>query len=441
MRPRICELFDTTTTREYTLLDEVIKKDWLVNGETFKPVIIPRGIKNPACYLCNERISQVHWFYHKLCSECGEVSYRKRNFTKDLTGYKAIVTGGRVKLGYQIVLKLLRAGASVMITSRNWENALIRYKDEPDYESWGGRLHVCKINFDLLKIDQLLQEFDQELDRIWPDDPSIDIVIHNAAQTICDVAEVPFESKKRKREPEDNFPNKSARIEDSQKKSRKYPPIEWVETVFPEVDRYQRKIDQRETNTWSAKFGSVGIEEAKQVLIANAWAPFVLNQFLLPRLMASQYNGYIIHVHAKEGHFNSHKTLCHMHTNMAKAALSMMTRCLAKPMTTYSDRQEYQTVMAKDLPWVDRYSKAVVTNDIRHRGRNEHDLTKEIRVHGVDPGWFSVDEYTKESRIKKNLFFSVIDEIDAASRVVHPIFTEAQSFPGTWRHYVPLINF
>ena len=451
MRPRICELFDTASAREYTLLDEAIKKDWVEKKDELKPVKIPKGIRHPTCYLCNERMAEAHWFYHKLCYQCGEFSYQKRNLTKDLTGKKAIVTGGRVKLGYQVALKLLRAGASVAITSRNWENALVRYQDEPDYETWKDRLHVCRVSFDLLRIDELLGDLDRELNRIWPDGHSIDIIIHNAAQTICDVAEAPFPVQeltapfpvqepvtgKRKREDEEFVSNKSAKNDEKSKKRRRYPPIDWVENVFPEVDRYQRKVDQREINSWSTKFGQVGMQEAKQVLIANAWAPFVLNQFLLPRLING---GYIIHVHAKEGHFNSHKNLCHTHTNMAKAALCMMTRCLAKPSTTYSDRRQYQEDWAKDLPWTDRYRKLPVTENVDYRN-NSHNMTKELHVHGVDPGWFSVDEYTIETRIKKNLFFSVIDEIDAASRVVYPIFMEAPSFPGTWRHYVPLINF
>lgn len=460
MRPRICELFDTKTTREYTVLDNAIKEEWLANSEPFDPVLIPRGIKHPVCYLCHERVNQVHWFYHRLCFTCGEISYAKRHFTKDLTGYRAIVTGGRVKLGYQIALKLLRAGAAVAITSRNWENALTRYQDEPDYDVWKERLHVCKINFDLLRVDELLDQLDAELNRIWPDHPGIDIVIHNAAQTIFEVAEAPFvkaeskptETLKRKRE-DDADTNEQRKYTRHKKKEkspdkkktrrcRRYPPVDWVENVFPEIDRYQRKIDERETNTWNARFGTVRPEEAKQVLIANAWAPFVLNQFLLPRLQASRNKAYIIHVHAREGHFNVHKTLSHMHTNMAKAALCMMTRCLVAPVTTYASRQAYQKKWKEDLPWSARFSRPTTADEnTNHRTAPEHPFIKEITIHGVDPGWFSVDEYTRETRVNRNLFFSVIDEIDAAARVLYPIFIDAPSFPGTWRHYVPLLSF
>ena len=426
MRPRICELFDTTTTREYTIRDVQIG-----NEKPFTPIRIPDGIKGPICYLCHDRLNKVHWFYHRLCHRCGEVSYTKRQSIRDLTGHRAIVTGGRVKLGYQIALKLLRAGSSVLVTSRNWENALTRYQDEPDYEIWKDRLHVCRLDFDLLHVDQLLPSLEAELNRIWPDHPGVDIVVHNAAQTIPDVSEAPFVKG-----------GQSSESGVVPEKTRRYPPREWTTMAFPEVDRYQRKVDRRETNTWSTEFGHVGMDEAKQVLIANAWAPFVLNQFLLPRLLASRHTPYIIHVHAKEGHFESHKTLCHMHTNMAKAAVCMMTRCLALPTTSYSERRAYQQFWIDGLPWRGRFSEGGEDKIPAPRHRKlYHERTKAIHVHGVDPGWFSVDEYTIETRINKNLYFSPIDEIDAASRVVYPIFVEAPSFPGTWRHYIPVLDF
>jgi len=227
MRPRIRELFDTSTPREYTLLNDTIFKTWMKDKESFKPIPVPKSIWCPNCYLCGTRTKDVHWFYHQLCSTCGTTAYDKRNFQKDLSGQKAIVTGGRVKLGYQIALKLLRAGADVIITSRCWKNALNRYEDEPDFQTWKDRLHVCRLNFDLLHLDQLLPELNAELNRIWPNDSAIDILIHNAAQTICDVKEG---SQKRPREEDHDEAT-------PKKYSRRYPPRQWAENVFPEVDR------------------------------------------------------------------------------------------------------------------------------------------------------------------------------------------------------------
>lgn len=430
-RPKICELFDTQTAREYTILNETIRNQFAINELNLSPVEIPKKIKHPKCYLCNQRIVKTHWFYHFICPTCGDVSYQKRNLSKDLTGYKALVTGGRVKLGYQIALKLLRCGSQVLITSRNWKNAIERYQDEPDYHVWKDRLHVCQIDFDLLKIDILLKDLDQELNRIWPDDQSIDILINNAAQTISGIKE--SSSLNNDKQEEVVFEGKK----------RSFPPLSWCKNILPKVDRYQRVIDQRETNSWTCKFGNVDPEEAKQVLLANAWAPFVLTQFMLPRLMKSNKNPYIINLHSKEGHFSSHKTTNHSHTNISKAGLQIFTRILAATTSRIEDRQKFQEKYISDLPWKNRFIRNwktnIISNELNRSSTNE--VNKYINVCGCDPGFLSVDEFSLKDRIEKNLLFPPIDEIDGAARVLYPIFINMSSFPSTIRHYIPLIEY
>ena len=44
-----------------------------------------------------------------------------------IKGYICLVTGGRVRIGYQICLKLLRAGATVITTTRWPTDAVLRY--------------------------------------------------------------------------------------------------------------------------------------------------------------------------------------------------------------------------------------------------------------------------------------------------------------------------
>ena len=480
--PMICQLFDTTSTRQYTQLDEQVRHTQ--DEYDPSPIALPSGMRLPRCYLCCKRINQVHWFYSTICPTCGQAALRKRYLTRDLTGFKALVTGGRLKLGYQIALKLLRAGAQVVITSRNWTNALERYQDEPDYANWSQRLHVCQINFDLLQVDQLLPELEAELNRIWPDDSALDIIIHNAAQTISGVAEAAFSSStttdttptettttetttteagvtdvgtstaplskdidsvevpasilgKRKRPHQEKW----KKVKRQKVRGPKFPPMHWIQNKMPEVDRYQRKIDHRAVNTWTTRFGQVAPIEAKEVLLANAWAPFVLNQFLMRRLLKSTYGPFIIHVHAKEGHFSSHKTVCHTHTNMAKAAVSMMTRCLAGAETSPSFMSQYQSQWIEGLPWAERFKAQFIHADQKFKVRQHDKQFRQLKVHGVDPGWFSIDEYSFHQRIDQNLLFPPIDEIDAAARVVYPIMVNAPSFPGTWRHYVPLLEF
>lgn len=544
--PKICHLHNATSTTEFSSLETKYYSEYLANEmEQMEPrekeqtkkkskhrpsrtltssIKLPRFYSAPKCYRCAKPTNKFSWFYWSLCPECGNDSYRLRHLTTDLTGQRAIVTGGRLKLGFQIALKLLRFGAEVLITSRQWNNAIEAYKREPDYDIWKNRLYVAKLNFDLLRIDELLPQFGSIIDEIWGVNASIDIIVHNAAQTIFNVAEKlpecmsnlstssflssssssslsssssssssspssssPEEffsgeylstSKRSRSEANiDDFPDNEPLIKkpksmESNCESR-YPPSYWSTNPYPPVDKYHRLMDERSSNTWSTEFGNVNYTEAKQVLLANAWAPFVLNEFLLPRLMASTNQPYIIHVHAKEGNFSAHKTLNHTHTNMAKAALSMMTRCIGGHRSNYDENREYQRRYIHGLNWAIRYSPDLkrsakmekIQKEVKHtrhykskktlsqpivtdipkiekkKLQKENKISSKIRVHGVDPGWFSIDEYSLATRQEKHLLFPPIDDIDAASAVVYPIVMSAPSFPGTWKHYIPQVDF
>jgi hypothetical protein len=79
---------------------------------------IPRGDFRRHCNTCKQPYEALHRFYHQLCPACGDFNLQKRTQTADLAGFVCIVTGGRIRIGYEIVLKLLRAGATVLATSR-----------------------------------------------------------------------------------------------------------------------------------------------------------------------------------------------------------------------------------------------------------------------------------------------------------------------------------
>ena len=95
-----------------------------------------------ACYVCKAEYRRLHLFYDALCPACAELNYEKRFQTADLDGRVALVTGARVKIGYQAALKLLRAGAHVIATTRFPHDAARRYAGEPDFADWGSRLRV-----------------------------------------------------------------------------------------------------------------------------------------------------------------------------------------------------------------------------------------------------------------------------------------------------------
>lgn len=79
------------------------------------------------CYVCKEVFTTLHHFYDTMCKTCGDFNYAKRFQSADLTDQVALVTGARLKIGYQICLMMLRAGATVIATTRFPVDAAIRF--------------------------------------------------------------------------------------------------------------------------------------------------------------------------------------------------------------------------------------------------------------------------------------------------------------------------
>jgi NAD(P)-dependent dehydrogenase (short-subunit alcohol dehydrogenase family) len=131
-----------------------------------------------ACFICKLRFRELHHFYDALCPACAELNFRKRNATADLRGRVALVTGGRVKIGFHIALKLLRCGARVIATSRFPRDAAARFAAAPDFSEWGGRLEVVGLDLrDLGGLEAFCATLLREL-------PRLDILVNNACQTV-----------------------------------------------------------------------------------------------------------------------------------------------------------------------------------------------------------------------------------------------------------------
>ena len=94
------------------------------------------------CYVCKQDYSPIHHFYDQLCPACAELNWRKRGELADLRGRVALLTGGRVKIGYQAGIKLLRCGAQLIVTTRFPRDSAMRYAAEPDFKDWGHRLEI-----------------------------------------------------------------------------------------------------------------------------------------------------------------------------------------------------------------------------------------------------------------------------------------------------------
>ncbi len=102
----------------------------------------PESPDTPHCYVCKQHYSVIHHFYDQLCPLCAEFNFRKRTELADLSGRVALLTGGRVKIGYQAGLKLLRSGARLIVTTRFPRDSAQRYAQDADFGEWGHRLEI-----------------------------------------------------------------------------------------------------------------------------------------------------------------------------------------------------------------------------------------------------------------------------------------------------------
>lgn len=134
--------------------------------------------RHRACYTCKLKFKTLHHFYDRLCPSCAQLNYEKRMQMAQLDGHVAVVTGARVKIGYEICLKLLRSGATVIATTRFPKDAAYRYARERDFADWKHRLQIYGMDFrDLGVIDRFM-------DHVEATYGSMDILINNATQTI-----------------------------------------------------------------------------------------------------------------------------------------------------------------------------------------------------------------------------------------------------------------
>jgi len=297
---------------------------------------IPTTLRRPAhCYICKSPYTQVHFFYHLLCPACADRNYRKRTQRADLTGRVALVTGGRVKIGYETALRMLRDGARVLVTTRFPNDAARRFAAEADVSEWRDRLSLHGLDL------RHLPSVEAFASRLCGTEPHLDVLINNAAQTIKRPLEFYrhlLEAETRGSEEPASLPAVTHRASDSAallELGKGYPGhLDFPAYSFPAgmLDADGQQIDLRPANSWSARLDEVGTVEAVEAHLVNALAPFVLNSRLKPLLMRSPFpRRFIVNVSAMEGQFGRHgKTEFHPHTNMAKASLNMMTRTAAR---------------------------------------------------------------------------------------------------------------
>lgn len=354
------------------------------------------------CYVCKAEFDVVHPFYDQLCHPCGDVNFGKREQSADLSGQVVLITGARVKIGYQAAIKLLRAGAHVVVTTRFARDAAARYAREEDFASFGHRLTIYGLD---LRHTPSVEEFARELAERFD---RLDHIIHNACQTVRRPPGFYGHLLEGERRPLDSLPA-MARASLAIREPRDLSPSELSQLelvagdedrsahLFPsdQLDEDLQQIDLRELNSWRLPLAEVPTVELLEVFLVNAVAPFVLNARLKALMSKGPGRGkHIVNVSAMEGQFyRDYKTDKHPHTNMAKAALNMMTR------TSSADY-----------------------------------VLDGIHMNSVDTGWVT-DEDPAELAARKreeHRFHPPLDIVDGAARIVDPIFSGVNSGEHRW---------
>ncbi|HYO76561.1 MAG TPA: SDR family oxidoreductase, partial [Thermoanaerobaculia bacterium] len=358
-----------------------------------------------------------------------DFNFRKRTELADLSGRVALLTGGRVKIGYQAGLKLLRSGAHLIVTTRFPRDSAARYAAEPDFAEWSHRLEIFGLD---LRHTPSVEAFCRQLlvthDRL-------DFIVNNACQTVRRPPAFYEHMMAGETAALHTMPEAQQQLLGGFEGLRGYNmlaegggenAVDAVQQIpglthsaqlsqvpllpedhlndsalFPQgkLDQDLQQFDLRERNSWRLLLAEVSSVELLEVQLVNAVAPFIINARLKPLMLrTANRDKHIVNVSAMEGQFyRNQKTTRHPHTNMAKAALNMMTRTSAA--------------------------------DYEHDG---------IHMNSVDTGWIT-DEDAAAIAARKVLdhrFHPPLDIVDGAARIVDPIISGINTGNHIWGQFL-----
>lgn len=268
------------------------------------------------CLICKKRNID----YYGICDGCQAMNKAHRDQSVDLTGYTALVTGGRINIGYATCLRLLRNGAEVIAVTRFPYDALRRYMEEPDFNAFKDRLHICE--FDLKHVERLDRLIAYVTECF---EEGLDILVNNAAQTIRKAPSYYQQLATGEKQLKLTY---SGKLPVDQRSLEAFNTQELL--IYQETNELSL-YETPEHNSWVAKSHEISAAELLEVQLINVTAPFLLTAQLKAHMCQSRHaNKFVINVSSVEGRFNHRRKLArHVHTNMAKASLNMMTHSLA----------------------------------------------------------------------------------------------------------------
>ncbi len=399
--------------------------------------------KPRACYVCKTEFRKVHFFYDSMCRPCAELNYAKRFQTASLVGRIAMITGARIKIGYQAALMMLRAGAHVIVTTRFPRDAASRYAREEDFATWKDRLEIHGLD---LRHSPSVEVFARYLTQTKP---HLDFLINNAAQTVrrppafyahmLDLErrsfhELPEKIRSLLRHHEDCKRSiaSSEHLEPAERRIltngessgfvawsgdgpavgiRASADLAQIPCAFDDAERDRdlfpvgrtdadlQQIDLRAMNSWRMTLAEVPSAEMLEVQLVNAVAPFILCAKLKELMLRRPTNDrHIVNVSAMEGQFGRfNKTDKHPHTNMAKAALNMLTLTSARDYAAHG-----------------------------------------IYMNAVDTGWVTDEDPAALSKRKQELhdFQPPLDIVDGAARICDPFFSGLLTGRQVWGKFL-----
>lgn len=383
------------------------------------------------CYVCKAKYIKIHHFYDQLCPTCAPFNYHKRSELADLSGKLVLLTGGRIKIGYQAGIKLLRCGAKLVVTTRFPRNAAARYVAEADFSEWGHRLEIFGLDLrHTPSVESFCMYFLNRFERL-------DFIVNNACQTVRKPPAFYKHMMTGETAPFDSLDSEVRKLLDPNEGLRRclaplngstaevsLPPTKSSELVgltlaaqlsqmpllieddkccsslFPvdQLDQDLQQVDLRNQNSWKLRTHEVSTVELLETQLINSIAPFVINARLKTLMEATPgSHKHIVNVSAMEGKFGRKKTVYHPHTNMAKSALNMMTRTSA----------------------ADYFASG-------------------IHMNSVDTGWITDEKPVDKTEIvnNKRFFHPPIDIVDGAARILDPIITGINTHIHVWGHFL-----